>query len=149
MGADATVSGVGFGSQNKEAQGLMKIMQALEVKVGAIHDIEGTGFRDKHVQNIDVVEFAVGNVNENRDITAQIKEGMDFHGRFCFSEMGPGEQGKAEVYGRGIQCVDSVFNIKHAAIIMIEVSGITDESLREIRVDAPVAIFVCDSKSAA
>ena len=59
MGADATVSGVGFGSQNKEAQGLMKIMQALEVKVGAIHDIEGTGFRD-HVQNIDVVEFAVG-----------------------------------------------------------------------------------------
>ena len=37
---------------------------------------------------------------------------MDFHGRFCFSEMGPGEQGKAEVYGRGIQCVDSVFNIR-------------------------------------
>ena len=80
MGVDATISGVGFGSQNKEAPGLMKIMQTFEVKVGSIHDIEGSGFWDKQIKDIDVVEFAVGNVNESRDIAAQIKEGVDFHG---------------------------------------------------------------------
>ena len=57
----------------------MKRVQALEVKIGAIHYIEGSGFRDKHVQDIDVVEFAVGKVNESRDIALQIKESMDFH----------------------------------------------------------------------
>ena len=58
----------------------METVQTTEVKVGAIHDIEGTGFRDKHVQNIDVVEFAVGDVNERRDIAAQVEEGMEFYG---------------------------------------------------------------------
>ena len=63
--------------------------------------------------------------------------------------MGPGKQGKAEVYGRRIQCVDSVFEIERTAIIMIEVSGITDESLRKICVDAPVPVLVRDSKGTA
>ena len=60
--------------------------------------------------------------------------------------MSPGEQGKAKVYGGRIQCVNSVFDVKHATVVMIEVSGITDESLSEIRVDAPVSILVRNSK---
>ena len=55
MGVDTAVPGVGFGSQNKEAQGLMKIMQALKVKVGSIHNIEGSGFWNKQVKDVDLM----------------------------------------------------------------------------------------------
>ena len=88
-GVGAAVFGIGFGSQNKEAQGLMKIMQALKVKVGSIHNIEGAGLWNKQVKDIDIMEFAIGNVNESRDIATQIKEGMEFYGRFCSSKMSP------------------------------------------------------------
>ena len=80
MGVDAAVPDVGFGSQNKEAQGLMKIMQALKVKVGAIHNIEGSGFWNKQVKDVDIMKFAIGNVNESRDIATQVKEGVEFYG---------------------------------------------------------------------
>ena len=51
----------------------MKIMQALKVKVGSVHNIEGSGFGQKQVKDIDVMELAVGDVNERRDIATQIK----------------------------------------------------------------------------
>ena len=78
----------------------MKTMQTTEVEVGPVHYIEGPGFRDEQIKDIDVMEFAVGNVNESRDIGVQIKKGMEFYGRFCSSEMGPRKQVKTEVYGR-------------------------------------------------
>ena len=80
MGVDAAVFGIGFGSQNKEAQGLMKTMQAVKIKVGAIHNIEGSGLWNKQVKDIDIMEFAIGNANESRDITTQVKQGMEFYG---------------------------------------------------------------------
>ena len=95
------------------------------------------------------MEFAVGNVNESRDVAVQIKKGMEFYGRFCSSETGPRKQVKTEVYCGGIQCVDSVLDIKPEVLVMIEFSGFTDETLREIRIDAPVAILVRDGKSTA
>ena len=52
MEVDATVFCVGFGSKNEEAQGLMETMQTLEVKVGAVHHIEGPGFGDNPVQDV-------------------------------------------------------------------------------------------------
>ena len=80
MGDGTAVLGVGFGSQNKEAQGLMKIMQTLKVEIGSIHNIEGSGFWNKQVKDIDIMEFTIGNMNESRDIATQIKQGMKFHG---------------------------------------------------------------------
>jgi len=58
----------------------VKIIQTGEVKVSSIHDIKGSGFGDEQVEDVDVVEFAVGNVNESGDIAVQIKQGMDFYG---------------------------------------------------------------------
>ena len=35
---------------------------------------------NKQVKDIDIMEFAIGNVNESRDITTQVKQGMEFYG---------------------------------------------------------------------
>ncbi len=48
-----------------------------------------------------------------------------------------------------VECVDSVGDIKPVVIVTIEQAGFTDKVLCEIRVDLPVAISVCDSKSTA
>ena len=61
--------------------------------------------------------------------------------------MGPRKQIETEVYGRGIQSIDCAFDVKHATIIMVEVSGFTNETLCEVCVYAPVTILVCVSQS--
>lgn len=58
----------------------MKVMEAREVKVGSIHNIEGSGLWYKLVKDVDVMEFTVGNVNEGRDIATQVKECVEFYG---------------------------------------------------------------------
>ena len=45
----------------------MQCVQALEVNVGAVHDVGGTCFRDQQVEHVDVVELALRDVNEARD----------------------------------------------------------------------------------
>ena len=52
----------------------MKIAQTDKVKAGSIHNIEGSGFWDKLVKDIDVMEFAIGDVNKGRDIATQVKQ---------------------------------------------------------------------------
>ena len=79
-GEGAAVFGIGFGSQNEETQGLMETIQTSEVKVGAVHDIEGSGFEDKQVHDIDIMQFALRNVNECGDIATQVEKGMEFYG---------------------------------------------------------------------
>ena len=50
-------------------------METTEVKVGAIHDIEGAGFGGEQVQDIDIMQFAAEDVNECGDIATQGREG--------------------------------------------------------------------------
>ncbi len=42
----------------------MKLVQACEVDVSPIHDVEGSRFGKKLVEDIDVVQFPVGDVDE-------------------------------------------------------------------------------------
>lgn len=61
--------------------------------------------------------------------------------------MCPRKQRKAEVYSGGIQGIDGVFNINSEVLILIQVAGLADEALCEIRIDAPVSDLVGVSKS--
>ena len=65
----------------------MEIAQALKVKVGSIHYkvgsihyIEGSGFGDEQVKDIDIMQLAVRNMNKCGDIATQVKQGMKFYG---------------------------------------------------------------------
>ena len=48
----------------------MQPMEAREIDVAAIHDVDGTRFREQQVQSVDVVQLAVRNVDEARDVAA-------------------------------------------------------------------------------
>ena len=67
----------------------MQAVETGEVEIGAIHDVEGAGFGQEQVHDVDVVELAVGYVEESRDLAAQIKQGVKLDRRFGLSEMSP------------------------------------------------------------
>ena len=117
----------------------MEVVKAFEVEVGPIHDVERAGVRDEHVQNVDVMQFAVGDVDEGGDVAAQVEERVQLDGAFGPAEPGPWEQRQAEVDRRGVERVDGILGGKTGKrVIDVGVPGNVDEMLREVGVDLPV-----------
>jgi len=61
---------IGFGARHKEAARLVQAMQPFEVDIAAIHDIERAGLGHQQVEHIDVVQFAVADVQERGNVAA-------------------------------------------------------------------------------
>ena len=95
-----------LGAGYKEGASLMQDVQSREIQIPAIHHVNRTGFRDQHVQDIDVVQLSIGDVNEARDRTAQIEQRMHLHGGLGRAEERPREDRQAEVDCRRIERVD-------------------------------------------
>lgn len=73
-------------------------MEPGKVQEAAIHNIESACFQRDDVQDVDPVEFAVGDVNKARYIAPQIQERMETDGPFCFTEACLGKDGQAQVH---------------------------------------------------
>src|SRR5438270_4301382 len=70
---DATGIEIGLRAGREEGAGLMQHVEPLEVEIAAVHHVNGTGFGEQQVEDIDIVQPSVGDVNEARDGTAQIE----------------------------------------------------------------------------
>ena len=57
---DSLILGIGFGSQYEETANLVHHVQAREVEIGPVHDIERTDFGEQLIQNVDIMQFAQG-----------------------------------------------------------------------------------------
>ena len=55
---------------------------------------------------MDVVHFSIGDVDEVRDIAAQIEQGMHLYCGLGRAEVRPWEDRQARIDGRGIQRID-------------------------------------------
>ena len=44
------------------------------VDVGRVHDVEGARLRNQHVEYVDIVQLALGNMDKRRDIATQIQK---------------------------------------------------------------------------
>src|ERR1700732_3590938 len=53
----------------------MKQVEALEIDVGPIHHIKGIGLRQNLIQDVYVMNLAIGNLNESGDGTAYVEQG--------------------------------------------------------------------------
>ncbi len=67
---DSLILGIGFGSQYEVTADLVHHVQAREVEIGPVHDIERTDFGEQLIQNVDIMQFAIGDMDESRDIAA-------------------------------------------------------------------------------
>src|ERR1700674_1475778 len=103
---------VGFGAYDEEGRAEREDIQALEIHVAAIHDVECPGLRQNLVEDIDVVHFAAGNADERGDVAVQIQQCVHLDCGFVLSESGPGKQRKTQVDGGRVQRVQTLFQIQ-------------------------------------
>ena len=70
----------------------MQSMQAGEIDVASIHDVDGARFGEQHIERMNIVQFAVRDVNETRNIATQVEQRVHLHRCFGRPEMCSREQ---------------------------------------------------------
>ena len=113
-------------------------VQAGEVEIGTVHDVEGAGFRCHDVEDVDIMEFSFGDVDESRYVSAQVEECVQFDGCLGLSEPRPWEEGQAQVYGRGIECIDGIVEVEAVVVFMVQGPCLVDQLLCEGGIEPPI-----------
>jgi hypothetical protein len=81
----------------------MQHVKALEIEIAPVHHVEGTRLRDENIEHIDIVQLAIGDVDECRDGTAQIEQCVQFHRGLGRAKWRPGKYRQAQVDGSGVE----------------------------------------------
>src|SRR5206468_11461699 len=139
----------GCGAGYKEAFGLVQPVKQFEIDVSSVHDVESARLGQQQVQNVDIVQFAIADVKERRDVAAQVQQCVQLDGRLGRAKRSPSKHRQAQVDGAGIQSVDSIFEIDAERFCGIKTTGDGDERLSKVGVDAPVATLVGIGQSTA
>ena len=149
VGIEPSELEVGAPPDDEEGGGLGQAMEAGEIDIAAVHDVEGAGLGGQFVEHPGIVPAGAGDVDESRDVAAQIEQRMKLDGGLGALERGPGEQGEAEIDGGGVERVDGVVEIDAEAVLGIERARDADQAFSEVGVDAPVARLVGVGEGAA
>ena len=120
----------------------MQCEQPFEVEVGPVHDVNRRRFGNQPVERVDVVQLAVGNMDEAGDAAAQIEKRVHLHGGLGAAEPRQGEQRQAKVDGGRVQGVDRVQQLQPQLLFGVKPSGLGDQPLGELGVHAPVPALV-------
>jgi hypothetical protein len=140
---------IGLGTRDEETAGTAQSKKALEIDIAAIHHVEGARFGNQLVEQVDVVPFAVADMNEGRDIAPQVQERMQLDSRFGRTKRCPRKHRQTQIDGGGVESVNRVFQIDSKGLVGIQPSCHRDQPLGKVAVDAPVASCVGVGKSVA
>ena len=133
---------IGFGSDNEKGCPLGKEMETFEVQVASIHDVEGPRFRHQLIEYIDVVKLAVADMDERRDVPAQIQKRVQFDRGLGTTELGPRENRQTQIDGCGIERVDGLIEFDAEVLVHVKSSRSVDKAVGKLRVNAPVSYAV-------
>lgn len=131
-----------FGANYEERPRLMQREQATEIQITPIHHVESPCLEGQGIQHVDFVGLAIRDVDESRNIAAQIQQGMQSDRRLAGAKQCPWKQRQAQVYGRRIQCVDRIGQIDTEAVVAIQFACTPDQQCSQVFPDVPVACFV-------
>ena len=131
-----------LGSGHEECARLVECEQTTKVEISPVHHVERTCLDGQHIQHIDIAHLAVRDVDESRDVAAQIQKRMQLDGRLGGTKRRPWEKRQAQVDGRGIQAVDRVGKIDTQTVVAIQLARTPDKHSRQIFPDVPVAPLV-------
>ena len=93
--ANAAKEQIGFATDDKERLRLMQREPAGEIGEAPIHDVKAARFGDQDVEHIDFVHLAVGDVDECRDVAAQVEQCMHLDGGLGGTEVCPRKDAQA------------------------------------------------------
>ena len=70
----------------------MYLVKTQKIDVGTIKDVEGTGFEEHLVKDVDVMHKSIGNPSGSRDVASKVEECVQFNAGLCLAELGPREE---------------------------------------------------------
>ena len=88
------------------------------------------------------MQLAVRDVDEARDVAAQVEQGVHLHGRLGGAKVCPWKQRQAQIDRAGVQSVDRIGQLQPEVVVGIKLPRLGNQPLSELRVDAPVARLV-------
>ena len=142
-------AGVFLGTSHEERPAQMETVEPCEVQVAAIGNVEGSRFVGQLVEDIDIVNFAGSQDDHGGEVAAQGQQGVQLARGFAPSELGPRKQGQAQVDSRGVQGIGGLLEFGPEGLVGVELSGLLDEDVSEIREDSPIPLFVGVGQGAA
>ena len=140
IGDQALEPKVGFCPRDEEGACGIQAVQAREVDEAAIHYIEGPRLGNEQVEHVYFVELAIGDMQERRDVAAQIEQCVQFHGRFGLAKRRPGKERQTQIDRGRIQRVDRLLEIGPQRFVGIQAARHADQMLSKVGVDPSVAL---------
>ena len=113
-----------------------------KVQLAAIPDVNRSGLGQQDVEPIDVVQFAVGEGNEARNVAGHVEQRMPLQRCLGGAKRGPGKDRQAQIDRRGIRCVSGILPLESEALAKVALSGLRHQALSEFGMDVPVSGFV-------
>jgi hypothetical protein len=137
VGITSLELGVALGAGDEEVARLMDGVQAGEVQLAAIHQVERARLDHQLVEDIDLVGLAVGDVDEARDRYADIQERVQLDGGLGRAERRPWIDRQAQFDRRGIGGVGRRIQIDAQRLLAVLRTGDADQVLRKVGVHLP------------
>lgn len=117
-------------------------MQPPKVEKAAIHHVEASRLEGNLVEDVDHVQFAVGDMDKCRDIPAQIEQCVQLHGCLGPAKVHPGKQRQRQIDRRGVECIGGVLELDAEVLAGIEPTSRLDKTQGQIAIDTPIPFFV-------
>src|SRR5688572_13121975 len=141
-GVEPTKLEIALGANYEEGQILRQDAKPGEVEVTAVHDIEGSRLVHENVENTNVGNLSMSDVNKRWNAAAHVQQCMQLDSPLVSPEPSPRKQCQTQVDGRGIERINSLFELQCKFVLMVKFSCLCDQHLSEVGKDAPVASLV-------
>jgi len=113
-----------------------------EVRPAAIECHDSFLLQGYGVQELDIVHVTRGVVDEGRDGSSQIQQGVKLDGSFGLAERGPREERQAQIDRCGVQSIDRELQFDLQLFAPVERPGHRNEMIPEVLIDPVIPQFI-------
>ena len=124
---------VRLGTRDEEGPGLVQHIKAGKVGVATIHDVDGSGFRQEHIERMNVVQLAIRDVDKTRNVAPQVEQRVHLHRCLGGAEVRPRKDRQAQSGGRRVQGVDGIGQVQPQFFVDVQRPRLGDEPLGQRR----------------
>ena len=127
-----------LGACDEEGTTARKGLETLEVQLASIYHVKRTGCWQHLVQDIPVMPFSVGNLNQSGEGATQVQQRRPLHGALGGLKPRPRKHRPAEVNGGRVQSVNGAVESKAPRFVSVHRPRGGDHEVREVGRNAPV-----------
>ena len=138
----APAAEVALGPRDEKCAGPVDAVQAAEVQVAPVHNVEGARFEEQIVEDVDVVDLAWSNDDKGREVSPQVQQSMHLDGALRPAKLRPREQRQAQVDRGGVQGIGDALQIGTKGLVRIEPGRLGDQDSGKVAEDPPIPLLV-------